>query len=166
MFAKGPLLLAQRFETERGALAGDPLRVADDILHDEYIEPLHAAFATSDKGVLAYAANRPFDQLTWFERDGARTGTVGKHGVHLGASLAPDGKTVAFTLQDPRTRKFGIWQIDLSRGTVSELAVDRIDRTLPVWSPDGSRIAYGAQRSGRLLNIYNEDLRPARRRKR
>ncbi len=153
VFAKGPLLLAQRFDSKRGALAGDPFRVAEDIVHSEYIEPLHAAFATSEEGVLAYASNRPFDQLTWFERDGARTGTVGQPGVHLGASLARDGKTLAFTLQDPRTGKFGIWQMDLSRGALSELAVDRVDRTLPVWSPDGSRIAYGANVRG-VFNMY------------
>ena len=153
VFANGTSLLAQRFDIKRGTLAGEPFRVADDILHGQYIEPLHAAFATSEEGVLAYATNRSLDQLTWFERDGARTGSVGEAGVHLGASLAPDGRAVAFSVRDPRTGKFGIWQMDLSRSTPSQLTFDSVDRTLPIWSPDGSRIAYGANVRG-VFNMY------------
>ena len=153
VFANGPSLLAQPFDTGRGALVGNPFLVADPIGHSEYIEPLHAAFATSEEGVLAYVSGRPLDQLTWFERDGARSGTVGEPGVHLGASLSPDGKTVAFTLRDPRVGKFGIWREELNGGRRSQLTFDRIDHTLPVWSPDGSRIAYGANVRG-VFNMY------------
>ena len=110
VFANGPSLMGQPFDAEHGRLTGEPFPIADSVVHGQYIEPLHATFATSDEGVLAYMSQRPLDQLTWFERDGARGAALGAPGVHLGASLAADERTVAFTLQDSGSGKFAIWR--------------------------------------------------------
>lgn len=44
--------------------------------------------------------------------------------------------------------KQGIWLLDLARGVSTRLTFDLAFDSSPVWSPDGSRIAFAAARAG------------------
>ena len=61
-------------------------------------------------------------------------------------ALSPDGKTIAFTYMGD------IWSCPARGGDASRLTVHEAYDHSPVWSPDGSRIAFSSDREG------NDDL--------
>ena len=136
-------LTAQNFDVSRGELQSDPLLVAEGV--DYY-------FTVSANGVLAYAGvNATPLQLTWFNRQGKILGTVGEPGVVPEPAISPDGSAVVV----PRTDEVGgsdLWLYNLAHGTRSRLTFDGKYR-FPVWSPDGSHIAFLSVREG-APNVY------------
>jgi Tol biopolymer transport system component len=58
------------------------------------------------------------------------------------AELAPDGRTIAYSLTGVGTRTWELWTEDLVSGEKRQLARDRIGRFSPKWAQDGSRLAY------------------------
>ena len=56
--------------------------------------------------------------------------------------VSPDGGRLARTRLDPIRANNDIWIHDLVRGTRVRATTSRDDDVLPVWSPDGGRIAY------------------------
>ena len=57
-------------------------------------------------------------------------------------AISPDGKTVVFSYHG------NIWKVPSSGGTAEPLTVSSAHNTMPVWSPDGSRIAFASDRYG------------------
>ena len=54
--------------------------------------------------------------------------------------LSPDGRRLAF--HDIAGGEYDVWILDLERGTVERLTTDPGRDSEPIWSPDGTRIAY------------------------
>lgn len=87
-------------------------------------------------------------RLTWVDRAGKAAGAVGPEGQYRGVSLSPDGRHVAVHRHDGDGGD--IWLMDLARGTPSRLTFDATqENATPVWSPDGSRVAYSSIRDGK-----------------
>jgi len=59
--------------------------------------------------------------------------------------LSPDGQRIAFALGDAQGNR-DIWVRDVARGTNTKLTFDPRPDESPVWSPDGTRIAFAAKR--------------------
>ncbi len=140
-FFRRQVLLAQPFDLDRLALSGEPKAVLQDIT------PLNSgrfAFSTTLDGALAFLPRpmwNPVTQLTWFDRNGLLTGTVGEPMRFSGPSIAPDGTRVAVTRHDEKGSD--IWVVELLRGTVTPLTSDPpLESRRPVWSPDGRRVAF------------------------
>jgi serine/threonine-protein kinase len=55
---------------------------------------------------------------------------------------------------DARDQQNDIWIWDLSRESLQRLTTDPGFNRLPVWTPDGTRLAFTAERDGRVENIY------------
>ena len=89
--------------------------------------------------MLVYEANllRGY-QLTWLDRSGREIGKVGNVQDQRHTSVSPDGRVAATVRRDQ-----GIWLYDLLRGGEARFTSPPLIGTAPVWSPDGSRIAYG-----------------------
>jgi Tol biopolymer transport system component len=92
-------------------------------------------------------------RLTWHSRTGQPLGTLGDADVYYDPTLSPDGGSVAVEKRDPDRQATDLWTVDLARGTFSRLTSEPGFESVPIWSPDGRRIAYGSD-EGTGPNIW------------
>jgi len=86
---------------------------------------------------------RPRQQLTLFDRQGAVVNRVGETSVYSQAAFSPDGSRLA-VIGDGASQD--VWVVDVATGTRTVITADGFQDRAPVWSPDGSRIAYVSTR--------------------
>jgi len=153
LFTRGSVLMAQPFDIGRLKLSGDPRPVADHIELGTAF-PM-ASFAASPSGTLVWRHSRPtaLSSLQWFDRSGRKLATVGEPADYSNPGLSPDDRKLAVCIRDPQTGTRDIWIFDLVRGGKTRLTFDPADDIDPIWSPDGTRIAFTSDRSGQR-NIY------------
>jgi serine/threonine-protein kinase len=89
--------------------------------------------------------------LFWVDRQGRQTAINVPPRAYTYARLSPDGTRVAL---DARDQQNDIWIWDLARETLQRLTTDPGLNRIPVWSLDGKRVAYSAERDGQPEGIY------------
>jgi len=90
---------------------------------------------------------------------GARSVRVTLHeGTSMAAALSPDGRTLAIDLLGT------LWTMPAAGGTATPIIDIAMDARQPSWSPDGTRIAFQAYRTGTwqiwTVKADGTDLRP------
>jgi Tol biopolymer transport system component len=147
LFWREGSLMAQRFDPATRRVTGDSFPITDRLATEG---SRYASFSVSENGVLAYASGTSLamTRLTWLDRAGAVAGTVGAPASYLYPALAPDDRHVAVSLAAGTPQSRAIWIFDLQRGAMSRLTFDAVDDTSPIWSPDGSRVAFQSVRKG------------------
>jgi eukaryotic-like serine/threonine-protein kinase len=154
LFLREATLMAQRIDLATMALSGDAIQVAEAIDRDSGLG--NSGIAVSQNGVLAYRGGGASGEryLTWIDRTGKAEGTVGQSRRYENPRLSPDGTLLAVF----RTEGGGdIWIDDLARGSSTRLTFDPSVDNVPVWSPDGRRIAFMSNRDGGVFNLYVKD---------
>ena len=155
LFVKNGVLLAQPFNANTGKLRGDPFPVAQNV---ESGSEGSARFSASGEGTLVYrngvgGVNR---RLVWLDRTGKELGSVGEIAGYQCPVISPDGGQIAVQVR-PAAGANSIWTFDVDRNVGSRFTFSNDQDALdPVWSPDGSQIAYGVERSG----FENVDVKP------
>jgi len=86
-------------------------------------------------------------QLTWLDRYGRPNGTLGDIGIYFDPILSRDGTRLALEIQDSGQGSGDVWTVDLARGAFTRITSLPGYETTPVWSPDGSRVAYASDQS-------------------
>jgi dipeptidyl aminopeptidase/acylaminoacyl peptidase len=118
---------------------GEPVPVAKDVPFFWSIG--WSEFDTSSDGVLIYSTGSQEAQLTWLDRGARDLGPVGVSRDFFGIfRLSLDGKKIAADVFDFSSGGVDIWVYDVSQATSER--VTRGAASSPVWSPDGTRIAY------------------------
>jgi len=149
LFLRERTLMAQPFDAGKALTTGDAFPIAENV---DYVSGnSQGQFSASQTGVLAYTSGSAGGnvQLTWFDRSGAMAGTVGKPGIFNWPAISPDGKTVAVDRVDLQAGFYDIWLYDLARGGDSRFTFGPQTNQWPVWSGDGSHIAFNTSRDGR-----------------
>jgi Tol biopolymer transport system component len=80
---------------------------------------------------------------------------------HQPPRLSPDGRRVAVSVRDPKIGIRDVWIYDVASGLPTRLTSGPADGMLPVWSPDGSQIAYASAREG-APDVYVRNLASGR----
>jgi len=158
LYQKQHSLIAQPFDAERLELKGDSIPVVEKV--SSIGSASIGIFSASQNGMLIFQtgelANDPF-QLTWFDRQGKKLGTLGEPGPILSISLSPDGKKVAASIVDLTTFTADLWIFDLTRGSRVRFTFDSSSEEYPIWSPDGQAVGFASNRNGRF-QIYRKSL--------
>ncbi len=147
-FMRDTTLMSQLFDAGRLQLTGEPIAVAEQLGTSGY----HGFFSVSPSGALAFrtGAQAAGFQLTWFDRQGRTQGTFGDLRPDQGVALSADGARAA--VRDTLTGANGdIWTLDFARGVRTRLTFRQTFGSFPIWSSDGSRIAFAAGNTGDTL---------------
>jgi hypothetical protein len=157
VYLKEGILVAERFDPARLELDGEPEPIpgVDVARTSGALLGGRANFSVSANGVLAWLPAAPdLRQLTWFDRSGRKTGTIGEPGSFLAGYLSPDEKTVAVCRAESGAIR-DIWLVDAASGAERRLTFDPRDDCGPTWSPDGRTIVFFSDRRG-VRELYRK----------
>jgi len=152
-FVRQGTLWAQPFDQARLRLTAEPLRIAERVW--AFTGHGGAAFSASDRAVVFREASKQTTELWWLDRNGRRLGSVGDSGEYAHVALSPDDRRVAFERLDPTSGNGVIWVHETDRNATARFTVDPSWNWSPVWSPDGSRIAFAGSPDGKA-GIYQK----------
>ncbi len=146
LFMRERTLMAQRFDAKRLETTGDALPVAEHVQFDEVV--WGGVFSASENGVLAYQGGATLDnsQLLMFDRKGTQLKRFGEPADYIHQRISPDGQKLAASLLDHSAGNYKLWI--WSRNKWTRLTFGSWRDVFPVWSPDGSRIVFAANKKG------------------
>ena len=136
--AEDRTLRAVVFDAATLTTRGSPVPIAEDVVVKNGSSA--ANFDFSDNGRLVYVTGAGTPSLVWVDRNGDSTPMI-ENETSRHPRLSPDGNRVAFV------RFPDVWIRDLDRDTETRLTVEG-SNLWPVWSPNGSSIAFMSNRSG------------------
>ncbi|MEJ0086720.1 MAG: protein kinase [Pseudomonadota bacterium] len=112
-------------------------------------------YDVSDDGTLIYQAalTKEERQLAWVDRRGHATSLGAPAMSYAYPRVSPDGRRVAIDVMDAADRD--IWMWDIGRRTLERFTKDPTGNPIVTWSPDGSHLAFGSERSG-VSNVYRQ----------
>jgi len=139
-YGQGAELFAQPFDLDRLVFSGEAIRIASGLGWAGGGNPRNRGFSTSSAGVLAYTSQpfTPASQLTWYERSGASSGSVGDVGNYYGFVVAKDQKKVVLAQSDRQTALVDLSLLELAEG----IPVRLTHGVTPLFGPDSERIVY------------------------
>jgi len=145
-------LQAHPFDPELGTLTGSPVPLASNVTHHPGGD---AAFDVSPAGVLIYGlqTGQAQSRIAVFDRRGREARTIADGAAFRQPRLSPDGQRVAAEKIDTERNTADLWVFGVSGGSAVRLTSAEAPDVRPVWSPDGSRIAFSSKR-GTAYDIY------------
>lgn len=155
LFVRGGALMAVAFDPKTLNVSGEPRVIAEDVLASDSNHRFE--FSASQNGRLLYRSGSADSQLTWVDRSGKQLGTLGDpRRIGFIFRISPDQQRVIAEQNDADGRSDDLWIFDSARGVTTRFTFDPAGDLRPVWSPDGSRIAFASMRTG-LGEMYVAD---------
>ena len=147
LYLREQSLMAHPFDAATLKLTGEAFPVAEDVASPESYRL--GRFSASEDGTLVYLTGQSDrSQVLWLNASGQQEGPVGEGAIVGGIRLSPNGQTLAEIVQEPQTKNVDVWLVDLARGVKTRFTFDPAADFDPVWSPDGSRIAWASNAKG------------------
>jgi Tol biopolymer transport system component len=153
LFARQGVLSAVPFDARALKVTGDPIQLEDEpaaIMDPTISFTAGRSVSISETGSVAYYSESSNNTLaTWFDTSGAQLGTVNLPPAHYDSlRISPDG-TRAAAVRSASASESSLWLVDLERGTGVPFSAGRGRNDAPIWSPDGRRLVFTSDRSGR-----------------
>lgn len=154
VIASNGRLLLQGFDYGRLTPKGSPVALSRAPVSDQSVgQPLASA---SRNGVILHV-NEPLEntELHWVDRSGRDRGVLPlPPGRYESGVAAPGGKQLLVGKRESPAN-VELWLVDVVNGQSRRFTLGSQSRFggVPVWSPDGTRIAFSSNRTGRT-NIY------------
>jgi eukaryotic-like serine/threonine-protein kinase len=146
-------LWAVPFDVDRLSIAGTAVPVVEGIeVADE-----SAQYDVAPNGTLVYSrgeGGQATRTLTWVDRQGREDPIPAPPRAYSSARLSPDGGRIAVDIRDQDN---DIWVWDVRGQALTRATFDKAQDEVPVWTPDGSRVAFRSNRDG----AFNVFWRPA-----
>ncbi len=161
LYVRDQNLMAHRFDASKLAVVGDAMPLGEQGIEFD-AQFARAIVDISPKGSVVYRAGNAAvnSRLVWLDATGKELGVAGEPEPYFRIRLAPDAKTVAYSVRIGSTQR-NLWALELERGVKSRLTFRETVDLSPVWSPDGKRIVYSSvsrTKRGRFSDLYIKDL--------
>jgi Tol biopolymer transport system component len=103
-----------------------------------------ASLTAARNGTLVYSTSLGASKsvLTWMDRSGKPLGQIGNLAVQCNPALSPDGNRIALDISDPKAGAVETWIERTDGSGSSRFTFDSAEDVVPLWSHDGSTIAY------------------------
>jgi Tol biopolymer transport system component len=150
LFLRGANLFARPFNAARLTFTGPEKLLTAGV----------SSFSVSDDGTIVYQPERiAISRLTWFDRQGRATSTLGEPGQYAQVVLSPRGRRATVVQTDAQGMQGNseLWDIDLTTGVWSRLTTDPALDSDPSWSPDERHVAFTSGRTG-VLGVFLKDV--------
>jgi Tol biopolymer transport system component len=158
IFGREDALVAQGFDARALQLTGDPVPIAPHVATGRDVIAVGRRLVTaSDDGVLVLDAShgRQDTRLVWLDRGGRPAGApvpLERAGI---LRLSPGGERFAVALLDPESGNQDLWLSDATGAHPTRFTFDPANDSSPVWSPDGSHLAWSSNRGG-VYRVYRK----------
>jgi Tol biopolymer transport system component len=146
LFARRGNLLAQPFNLRSLQATGNAVTIAASA------EPGPLSFSAAQGSMLHVQASKT--QLTWVDRDGNRSSTVGEPDYVSSPYVSADGKYAIVSVTDPQVQRRKLWLFDFQRGTANPFTFGAGNDAYPVWSPDGQQVAFTSTRENGQEDVF------------
>ncbi|MDP9362161.1 MAG: protein kinase, partial [Acidobacteriota bacterium] len=145
LYVREGSLRAQRFDIASGGVSGEPVPIVEQIQYNTAAGV--ANYSATDAGLLSFVAGAGAakSQLTWFDRAGKPTGTIGAPANLWDPRLSHDGKRVALSVGDVHGAG-DLWTYDVGRPLQARFTFDPADDIAPVWSHDDAYVIFTSYR--------------------
>jgi Tol biopolymer transport system component len=145
LFLQGTTLTAQPFDESSATLKGEPIPIAQNVHFEE--GNWRGVFDAAPDGTLLYqgVVGAQGSQLLWYGRDGRILQKLSDIDRFAELRLSPDGRRLAVAVGDPSS---SIFVYDLVHEVRTRYTFNNSTSRSPVWSPDGSQIAFSVDHSG------------------
>ena len=147
-------LVAQPFDRRRYVLGGESQPLSDDVLY--FPQVFRAVFSVSNGDILVIQSGNSasLSQLTWFDRSGKATGTIGVPATYFNVRLSPDGRSIAVDQINANLRGGDVWVHELASSARIRLTFDPSSHVTPIWSPNGRQVLFSSNRSQGSGGLY------------
>jgi Tol biopolymer transport system component len=145
LYARGGAVLAAPFDLERLAVTGPSVTVLADVV--TYPATGAAQYALSNTGVLASISGggtQPRSSVLVVDREGRGTAIPFPPALYQWLNVHPQGGSIALDVDNANA---SIWIGDVLRTTARRLTLAWSNNG-PMWTPDGTRVAYQSARGG------------------
>jgi serine/threonine-protein kinase len=145
VYARAGKLMAVPFDLGRREVSGPAFEVQDGVMMSRNTGA--AQYALSKSGDLAYVPGQAEGgrrTLVWVDRSGKAETLPLPPASYLYPRISPDGRTLAVEIEGPN---HDFYLYDFARTVLSKVTTDGLSHD-PVWSPDGSRLAFRSWQAG------------------
>ena len=145
---------AHPFDEASARFTGNPVPIVEDV----QFNATHgrAAFGTSRTGLLVFrtgGSNAEDAPLSWVDRSGKVTGTIGQPAGYYAGALSPDGRRYVVPVSDGSGGR-DLVMIDIGRNITSRFTSDAAsNEDSPIWTNDGESVVFSSNRKG-ALDLY------------
>ncbi len=153
LYVKDRDLVGLPFNVSKLETTGDLTALANDV---GAVETLSLApVSVSRNGVLVYqSVGKATRQLVWMDRSGQNIGTVGEGADWGPPRIAPDGVRVAAARLGKDGKTAEIWIFGKDGQAVPLEVPAGTSAGSPVWSPDGTKVAFWEGRNGGVYDLF------------